>query len=283
MIKTLATLFLIPLPAALATNLNQIGQFASHDIDQETGLVYANARYYDNSTANFLTPDPLFISFPNLCAMQRSKECNLYSYSQGNPVSFNDPTGFVSENLQARARALQTRFRTLHQRARNRGISAEGLSGLASSHPRHGRAESLPNSDPQMLHDATSANMSDGDFEQQLNTVEGTLNQLEAVVTAAEAARQELIDNANNDYDAYANSGFDSSLRGTNNEGEYSVTNPELRNELRRLRDQVNRTRRPVRVPGTEFTLQESRSNGWALHRRSPGGAPTFIYHLGHF
>ena len=55
-----------------------------HERDQETGLDYRGARYYDADVARFLSLDPLAIKFPAWSA---------YNYVVGNPIIFTDPTG----------------------------------------------------------------------------------------------------------------------------------------------------------------------------------------------
>jgi RHS repeat-associated protein len=50
--------------------------------DRETGLIYLRARYYDPTTGQFLTRDPLD-------ALTRSA----YGYAENNPINFTDPTG----------------------------------------------------------------------------------------------------------------------------------------------------------------------------------------------
>ena len=51
-------------------------------LDPQTGLVYLRARYYDPSTAQFLTRDPLG---------QLTRQP--YSYANDNPINNTDPTG----------------------------------------------------------------------------------------------------------------------------------------------------------------------------------------------
>ncbi|MFU8806234.1 MAG: RHS repeat-associated core domain-containing protein [Bradymonadaceae bacterium] len=51
--------------------------------DEESGLYYTNARYYDPATGEFLTPDPEGIE-----AGPAS-----YTYAGGNPIIFGDPSG----------------------------------------------------------------------------------------------------------------------------------------------------------------------------------------------
>lgn len=50
--------------------------------DPQTGLIYMRARWYDPSTAQFLTRDP-----PDALTQQP------YSYTEDNPINGTDPTG----------------------------------------------------------------------------------------------------------------------------------------------------------------------------------------------
>jgi RHS repeat-associated protein len=56
--------------------------FAGQYTDPSTGLIYMRARWYDPTSGQFLTPDPLYP-----VTSQR------YSYSSDDPVNFVDPTG----------------------------------------------------------------------------------------------------------------------------------------------------------------------------------------------
>jgi RHS repeat-associated protein len=62
------------------TPLRYQGQF----LDPETGLYYLRARYYDPSTAQFLTRDPL-----------EDISNQPYLYANGDPVNLTDPTGLI--------------------------------------------------------------------------------------------------------------------------------------------------------------------------------------------
>jgi len=55
-----------------------------HERDQETGLDYRGARFYDSDVARFLSLDPLASKFPNWSD---------YVYVVGNPLSYTDPDG----------------------------------------------------------------------------------------------------------------------------------------------------------------------------------------------
>lgn len=57
-------------------------QFSGQYNDTETGLIYLRARYYDPTTAQFLTIDPLL-----------SQTSTPYAYVTGNPLNRTDPSG----------------------------------------------------------------------------------------------------------------------------------------------------------------------------------------------
>ena len=57
--------------------------YGTHELDAETGLVYAKARYYDPMVGKFYSVDPCDAGL------------NIYSYAQNNPFTFVDPTGCV--------------------------------------------------------------------------------------------------------------------------------------------------------------------------------------------
>jgi RHS repeat-associated protein len=58
-------------------------RYTGREFDQETGLYYYRARYYDPSTGRFLSEDPIGLA----------GGLNFYSYAQNRPVTFKDPSG----------------------------------------------------------------------------------------------------------------------------------------------------------------------------------------------
>ncbi|MBZ2190589.1 RHS repeat-associated core domain-containing protein, partial [Alcanivorax sp. JB21] len=78
------------------TSFNRFG-FTGHEHDQETGLIYAKARYYDPETARFLSQDP----WSGDVSMPPSLHKYLYAYQ--NPTVYVDPDGWaalISDELQ---------------------------------------------------------------------------------------------------------------------------------------------------------------------------------------
>jgi RHS repeat-associated protein len=67
-------------------------RFTGHYLDDDSGLYYMKARFYDPLLGRFVQPDPLFLDQPQLC-LKSVIECNLYSYARNNPLKFTDPTG----------------------------------------------------------------------------------------------------------------------------------------------------------------------------------------------
>jgi RHS repeat-associated protein len=63
-------------------------KFTGHELDRETGLYYAGARYYDPKVSIWLSVDPLAEKYPNW---------NPYNYVMQNPINLIDPTGMCPE------------------------------------------------------------------------------------------------------------------------------------------------------------------------------------------
>ncbi|MBI1762688.1 MAG: RHS repeat-associated core domain-containing protein [Acidobacteria bacterium] len=64
-------------------------KFGSYERDNETGLDYAQARYYANVQGRFTSPD-IPLADQDVADPQ---SWNLYSYVRNNPLAFTDPTG----------------------------------------------------------------------------------------------------------------------------------------------------------------------------------------------
>jgi RHS repeat-associated protein len=59
------------------------------EYDAETGLYYVRARYYDPTVGRFLSEDPLGVS----------AGINPYTFADGDPVNFSDPSGMCDEYI----------------------------------------------------------------------------------------------------------------------------------------------------------------------------------------
>ncbi|MBI4749254.1 MAG: RHS repeat-associated core domain-containing protein [Acidobacteria bacterium] len=64
-------------------------RFTGYERDEETGLDFAQARYYANSMGRFNNPDPLLSSG----SVYDPQSWNRYIYTLNNPVRYSDPTG----------------------------------------------------------------------------------------------------------------------------------------------------------------------------------------------
>lgn len=64
-------------------------KFTGHELDKETGLYYAGARYYDPRTSIWISVDPLAEDFPSW---------NPYAYTFQNPLRYVDPDGRAPED-----------------------------------------------------------------------------------------------------------------------------------------------------------------------------------------
>jgi RHS repeat-associated protein len=72
--------------------LDHVTKFTGKDLDEDTGLYYFNARWYDQEIGRFITEDTIAID-PN-----DPSSLNLYLYGRNNPLRFTDPTGNTTED-----------------------------------------------------------------------------------------------------------------------------------------------------------------------------------------
>jgi RHS repeat-associated protein len=68
-------------------NTSRLVGFAGAPADNDNGLIYLGARYYDPRLGRFISADP---ATP---VSDSSQSINPYAYAENNPVSFTDPTG----------------------------------------------------------------------------------------------------------------------------------------------------------------------------------------------
>jgi RHS repeat-associated protein len=70
---------------AIQNPFKYVGQFGV--MDEENGLFYMRARYYDSEVGRFISKDPIGFA---------GGDINLYSYVQNNPTKYIDPFGLQS-------------------------------------------------------------------------------------------------------------------------------------------------------------------------------------------
>ena len=63
--------------------------YTARELDDDSGLYYYRARYYDSTIGRFLSRDPVGLD----------KGEDIYVYVQNNPISLIDPTGKLSRKL----------------------------------------------------------------------------------------------------------------------------------------------------------------------------------------
>jgi RHS repeat-associated protein len=64
--------------------------FTGHVVDEDQGLVYMQARYFDPATGRFLSVDPIL-------DLTSPFGFNVYLYGNADPFTFTDPTGMCSQ------------------------------------------------------------------------------------------------------------------------------------------------------------------------------------------
>jgi RHS repeat-associated protein len=69
--------------ASMGSSANRL-TYTGREKDQDTGLYYYRARYYDSSIGRFISEDPLGF---------QGSGVNWYAYTGNNPINANDPTG----------------------------------------------------------------------------------------------------------------------------------------------------------------------------------------------
>jgi RHS repeat-associated protein len=72
---------------------NNRKHFTGYERDSETGLDYAQARYYANTQGRFTSPDP----FAGSATIGNPQTFNRYVYCGNNPVNLTDPLGMVAQ------------------------------------------------------------------------------------------------------------------------------------------------------------------------------------------
>lgn len=74
--------------------LNTKHGYTGHEYDVDTGLTYAEARYYNAAIGKFISQDPAFWDLSRLqIQLTDPQSWNSYSYARNNPIKYNDPDG----------------------------------------------------------------------------------------------------------------------------------------------------------------------------------------------
>ena len=91
-------------------------KFTGKELDDETGLYYYGARYYDSVIGRFISTDPLLFRIDQMPQEERNvvlsnpQNLNLYTYALNNPVKYVDENGEWAETaIDIIALALSTR------------------------------------------------------------------------------------------------------------------------------------------------------------------------------
>ena len=71
-------------------------KFLDQKYDEQTGLNYLNARYYNSSIDRFLSEDPTARDNPEKF-LADPQQLNYYSYARNNPITMSDPSGESAE------------------------------------------------------------------------------------------------------------------------------------------------------------------------------------------
>ncbi len=83
-------------------SLRKAGKFTGKDLDEDTGLYYYNARWYDQEIGRFITEDTY------QGELNDPQTLNLYAYVFNNPLVLIDPTGNNALNTQYIREYLET-------------------------------------------------------------------------------------------------------------------------------------------------------------------------------
>jgi len=71
-------------------------KFLDQKYDEQTGLNYLNARYYNSAIGRFISQDPVSLATPEKL-LEDPQQLNFYSYARNNPITLSDPTGLKVE------------------------------------------------------------------------------------------------------------------------------------------------------------------------------------------
>ena len=73
-------------------NFDSAYKYTGKELDEESGLMYYEARYYDPVVGRFVSVDPLYLNDPEK-DLSFPEKLNLYYYVSNNPINGIDPSG----------------------------------------------------------------------------------------------------------------------------------------------------------------------------------------------
>lgn len=79
-----------------SSTFNEQRKYIGQEYDNDTGLNYLNARYYDPKRGQFISQDPMFWALPSEL-LSDPQQLNSYNYARNNPIVGSDPTGLLVE------------------------------------------------------------------------------------------------------------------------------------------------------------------------------------------
>lgn len=106
--------------------------YGAKELDEETGLYYHGARYYNPRTSVWQSPDPILGSYLDggpAGGVQNSLNLALYSYGHNNPVKYTDPDGRSPDPATLGDELMGSRYLTTTTTARvpvTRTVTARG-------------------------------------------------------------------------------------------------------------------------------------------------------------
>ncbi len=139
-------------------------QYGGKELDEETGLLYYGARYYNPRTNVWQSPDPILGEYldgnPN-GGVHNPANLALYSYAGNNPVKFTDPNGLwgeVGHRLTPQAAALAVGFSPAVANAIGTAAWAPDTDGRSATHISSIFGSLTSSGDSQRIHLLTGGN-----------------------------------------------------------------------------------------------------------------------------
>ncbi len=107
-------------------------QFTGYELDKETGLDFAQARYFNSGFGRFSSPD----SFTNDTFVSNPQSWNLYAYVRNNPMKLVDATGnkatiYYSYNSETDTISIKIKATFAVYGAKGQNVSKEDLEGYS--------------------------------------------------------------------------------------------------------------------------------------------------------